>query len=242
MPGVVETTYTFVANQVITSTLMNNIIDETTFTSTALANGTLALTAGQMKVATGGITSNELAADAVTSNAIAADAVTTAKILDGNVTTAKILDGNVTTAKILDDNVTTAKIADAAITAPKLNGAQTGTAPIFGVRAWVNFNGTVVTNVGGEDRCTIRSSGNVSKVVRSATGTFVIHFSTALLNGNYAVFGITNETVLGNRSNGLNIRGTDNSLMTTTSITIDVGSASSGGAGNNSVITLSIIG
>jgi hypothetical protein len=100
MPGVVETTYTFVANQVITSTLMNNIIDETTFTSTALANGTLALTAGQMKVATGGITSNELAADAVTANAIAADAVTTAKILDANVTTAKIPDGAVTFPKL----------------------------------------------------------------------------------------------------------------------------------------------
>jgi microcystin-dependent protein len=80
MPGVVETTYTFVANQVITSTLMNNIIDETTFTSTALANGTLALTAGQMKVATGGITSNELAADAVTANAIANEAVTFEKL------------------------------------------------------------------------------------------------------------------------------------------------------------------
>ena len=150
MPGVVETTDTFAANQVITSTLMNNIIDQTTFTSTALANGTLALTAGQMKVATGGITSNELAADAVTANAIAADAVTTAKILDANITTAKILDANVTTAKILDANVTTAKIADAAITPAKLNGAQTGSDPIYGIRAFarVAANGTATRNVG----------------------------------------------------------------------------------------------
>jgi uncharacterized protein YjbI with pentapeptide repeats len=121
MAGVVETTDTFTTNQVITSTLMNNIIDQTLFTSDALANSTLALTSGKMKVATSGITSNEMGVAAITANAIAADAVTTAKILDANVTTAKILDANVTTAKILDANVTTAKIADANVTPAKLS-------------------------------------------------------------------------------------------------------------------------
>lgn len=111
MAGVVNTSDTFTTNQVITSTLMNNIIDNTFFTTDALANGTLALTANKMKVATGGITSNELAVDAVTANAIAANAVTTAKILDANVTTAKILDANVTTAKIADASITATKIA-----------------------------------------------------------------------------------------------------------------------------------
>jgi hypothetical protein len=100
MPGVVNTTDTFLANQVITSTVMNNIIDQTLFTSDAIASGnsTLALVAGKLKVGT--ITSNEMGVDAVTANAIAADAVTTAKILDANVTTAKILDANVTPAKL----------------------------------------------------------------------------------------------------------------------------------------------
>jgi hypothetical protein len=71
MPGVVETTHTFATNEVITSTLMNNIIDETLFTSDAIASGntTLALTAGKMKVGT--ITSNEMGAGSVTTNAIA---------------------------------------------------------------------------------------------------------------------------------------------------------------------------
>jgi hypothetical protein len=111
MPGVVETTDTFTTNQVITSTLMNNIIDQTLFTSDAIASGntTLALVAGKLKVGT--ITSNEMGVDSVTTNAIAADAVTTAKILDANVTTAKILDDNVTTAKIADSNVTLAKLS-----------------------------------------------------------------------------------------------------------------------------------
>ena len=69
MPGVVETTHTFATNEVITSTLMNNIIDETLFTADALANTTLALTAGKMKVGT--VTSNEMGAGSVTTNAIA---------------------------------------------------------------------------------------------------------------------------------------------------------------------------
>ena len=79
MPGVVETTDTFAANQVITSTLMNNIIDQTLFTSDAIASGntTLALVAGKLKVGT--ITSNEMGVGAVTTNAIADGAVTQAK-------------------------------------------------------------------------------------------------------------------------------------------------------------------
>ena len=71
MPGVVDTSHTFATNDVVTSTLLNNIIDQTLFTSDALSNGTLALTSGKMKVATSGITSNELAANAVTTSAIA---------------------------------------------------------------------------------------------------------------------------------------------------------------------------
>jgi hypothetical protein len=83
MPGVVETTDTFTTNQVITSTLMNDIIDQTLFTSDAIVfgNSTLALVAGKLKVGT--ITSNEMG-----------------EILDANVTTAKIADSNVTLAKL----------------------------------------------------------------------------------------------------------------------------------------------
>lgn len=169
MAGVVNTTDTFTANQVITSTLMNNIIDNTFFTADALANGTLALTANKMKVATGGITSNELAADAVTANAIAADAVTTAKILDANVTPSKLANsdfGDFTVASgvaTLDNNVvTTAKIADAAITPAKLNGAQAGSDPIYGIRAFarVASNGTATRNVG------------FATISRTGTGTY----------------------------------------------------------------------
>ena len=71
-----------------------------------------------------------------------------------------------------------------------------GTAPIYACRAFVNFDGTSVTNVSGEDRCTIRSSGNVTKVVRSTTGKFVVHYTTALPNANYTVVGYDYSPIL----------------------------------------------
>ena len=137
MAGVVETTDTFLTNQVITSTAMNNIIDQTLFTSDAIVSGntTLALVAGKLKVGT--ITSNEMGVAAVTANAIAADAVTTAKILDANVTTAKILDANVTTAKILDANVTPAKLSQPLTLATAQNSTSGTSIDFTSIPSWV---------------------------------------------------------------------------------------------------------
>jgi len=157
---------TFVSGETVTPTKLNELVDLATVTAIQTAD----------------------ISDAQITTAKIADAnVTTAKIADANVTTAKIADANVTAAKIANNAVETAKINNAAITAAKLDGAQTGSAPIFGARAWVNFDGTTVTNVGGEDRCTIRANGNVSKVVRNATGDYTVHFTTAMSDANYAI-------------------------------------------------------
>jgi hypothetical protein len=116
--------------------------------------------------------------------------------LDANVTNAKLASdidasklttGTLPADRIGSSAITTARINDAAITAAKLNGTQTGSAPIYGCRAWVNFDGTTVTNVGGENRCTISASGNVSKVVRNGTGDYTVHFTTAMEDAAYAV-------------------------------------------------------
>lgn len=55
-----------------------------------------------------------------------------------------------------------------------------GSAPIFGARAWVNFDGLTGT---------IRSSGNIASVVRNGVGDYTITFTTAMPNANYAVIG-----------------------------------------------------
>ena len=80
-----------------------------------------------------------------------------------------------------------------------------GTAPIYACRAFANFDAndtssanplsfsnTNATNHGasnsaGETLCAIRSSGNISKVERVATGKYKVVFTTALPNANYAV-------------------------------------------------------
>ena len=57
-----------------------------------------------------------------------------------------------------------------------------GTAPIFGVRAWVNFEGRTTNG-----NCTIRSSGNVTSVARTAAGKYTVTFATAMQDANYVV-------------------------------------------------------
>jgi hypothetical protein len=81
-----------------------------------------------------------------------------------------------------NSSVITADIADAAITAAKMSGAQSGSAPIYGARAWVNFNGTGTV--------AIRASGNVSSITDNGTGNYTVNFTTAMADVNYCpVFG-----------------------------------------------------
>jgi hypothetical protein len=77
-----------------------------------------------------------------------------------------------------DSSIVTADIADAAITAAKMSGAQNGSAPIYGARAWVNFNGTGTV--------AIRASGNVSSITDNGTGDYTVNFTTAMSDANFA--------------------------------------------------------
>ena len=87
-------------------------------------------------------------------------------------------------------------LPDGIIKAAELDGAQTGTAPIYGCRAWVNFNGTgtIGTNQ------TIRASGNVTSVLKNGTGDYTITFTTAMPDANYCVvaMGKAGGTTYGN--------------------------------------------
>lgn len=64
--GAVDTTYTFTATDTITSTKMNNIIDQTTMTGDAIIGTTLEVASGKLKVRAAGITANEIAAGQIT--------------------------------------------------------------------------------------------------------------------------------------------------------------------------------
>jgi hypothetical protein len=89
-----------------------------------------------------------------------------------------------------DSTVTTAEIADASVTAAKMSGAQSGSAPIYGARAWVNFNGTGTV--------AITASGNVSSITDNAVGDYTVNFTTAMSDANYSFFGNGSNTTNAN--------------------------------------------
>jgi hypothetical protein len=163
-------------------------MSQTQIQTTGLTDSSVTTT----KIADEAVTASKLRDDAttdanraVTTNHIRDNAVTTAKIADNAVTTAKIADNAVTSAKIPNGAIGTTEIADANITAAKLSGAQTGDAPIYGCRAWVNFDGRGEVSTDQS----IRGSGNVSRVRKNADGDYTVFFTTAMPDQNYAVLG-----------------------------------------------------
>jgi len=247
MPGAIDTSYTFTATDVITSTKMNNILDQSTITTTAIIGTTLAVATGKLSVAAGGITSNEMGANAVTLNSIADGVITNVKInASAAIDLSKLATGalpaaiTIASANIVDGTIVAADIASAAITASKLDGAQTGTAPIYGVRAYVVFdasrNAAGTTDSLNTTRFLI-SSGNVTSVTKTASGAFTVAFTTALPNADYAYFGTSRDQ----GSSEILVFRTDGGTKTTTTfqlVTIDRG----GGAANPADCSLAFIG
>lgn len=93
-----------------------------------------------------------------------------------------------TGASLADTNsVATAAIQNAAITPAKMSGVQSGSAPVYGARAWCVFDGTLT----GTNAPT--AGGNVTSVTRNATGDYTINFTTALPDANYAVSGFAGK-------------------------------------------------
>ena len=75
--------------------------------------------------------------------------------------------------------------------------ATTGTAPVFGVRAWVNFDSlrdtTGALSTANTNRL-IRGSGNVSSVLRNSSGDYTITFTLPMPSANYTMNGTASST------------------------------------------------
>tara|TARA_R100000734_G_scaffold3130_1_gene2927 strand:+ start:5094 stop:6695 length:1602 start_codon:yes stop_codon:yes gene_type:complete len=158
----------------------------------SLDGGTLALGAGGLSVAAGGIGSTELASNAVSAAKIASNAVETAKIADDAVTAAKIADAAVDSARLASNAVTTVKIADANVTAAKLNfmasyetlSAGDGSATTFDASAAADATmlggaivfrnglamGLVESSPSGQDQYTLSATGGSGGVLRVTFG------------------------------------------------------------------------
>ena len=102
--------------------------------------------------------------------------ITANSVILGNGSSA--LSGNLvapsTSGNILTSNGTTWTSA----AAPTGITATTGSAPYYGARAWVNFNGTGAV--------AIRGSENVSSITDNGTGDYTVNFTTAMPDANYA--------------------------------------------------------
>lgn len=68
-------------------------------------------------------------------------------------------------------------VANSALVKTALNAS--GSAPIYGVRAWVSFDGTGTP--------AIAASGNVTSITDNGTGDYTINFTTAMPDADYAV-------------------------------------------------------
>lgn len=69
-------------------------------------------------------------------------------------------------------------LPDGIITTAELASGQTGSAPSYSARAWVNFNGTGTVAING--------AGNVGSITDNAVGNFTVNMTTALPDTNYA--------------------------------------------------------
>ena len=88
---------------------------------------------------------------------------------------------NSTQVLTLPDNTgTLVSTASTGVVSPAmLNGNQSGSAPIYGCRAWCNFDGTLTgTNAP-------RAGGNVTSVTRNSVGDYTVNFTTAMPDANY---------------------------------------------------------
>lgn len=98
---------------------------------------------------------------------------------------------------------------------------QTGSAPFYSARAWVNFNGTGTV--------AIRASGNVSSITDNGTGDYTVNFTNAMPDEKYAV------NVTGYGASGA---GGDGSVTSTTSGDVRIWMHSMSGSGG---VDLSIV-
>lgn len=164
---------TFADGDQVTSTKLNNLVDSATFvagSSGTTDDATLEVAgSGRLQVKT--IQTGNIANSAVTTAKIADSNVTTAKIADDAVTNDKIADNAIQQAQMADNSVGTAEIINANVTAAKLSGAQSGNAPIFGVRAWGTIDVTAPSISHGSGLASVSGSFGSYTVVLSESWT-----------------------------------------------------------------------
>jgi hypothetical protein len=120
---------------------------------------------------------------------------------------------------ILNGTTGVSNVQSGVIQPEDLTGNQTGDAPIYGCRAWVNFDGTRnVTDTGASTNgqpVKIRASGNVTSVTKNGAGDYTVNFITAMEDVNYSISGSVGT---GSSGRGLIVNNNYNGENSTTGI------------------------
>jgi hypothetical protein len=90
--------------------------------------------------------------------------------------------GDTGASAVADGAVTNTKLAAGAVTPDKLSGGQSGSAPVYGCRAWGCLNGTSAT---------ILAAANIASIVRNGTGNYTVTFTVPMQDANYCA--VTNS-------------------------------------------------
>ena len=191
------------------STVKTNVLTSQSGTTITVPTGKVLTVTDAAGLTVNGVAPlTSIANDAVTTVKILDANVTTVKILDANVTTAKIANNAITLAKMAGGTdgqiITYDASGDPVQVGPGTSGqvltsAGAGAPPTFAAaagggsdtslsnlsatgenkvaQAWVNFNGVSFG---------VRDSFNVSSVTDNGTGEYVVNFTAAMANVNYA--------------------------------------------------------
>lgn len=191
--GVITTGETFSSGDQVTSTKLNDIANQATFTSAAdtTDNATLTVSGGKLKVKDDGIATTQLATDAVetvnikdlqvTTAKLAADSVEFAKMQ--NISTAKVIgrttagSGDPEEVSILDEDNMATDSNTALATQQSIKAYVDAEVPAAAIqlKAKCSFDGTQAspTAVGGF---------NIASVSKTTTGDYTVTFTSAITN------------------------------------------------------------
>ena len=200
-----------------TSAELNLLDGATTATSTTIADGDRVIVndAGTMKQVamtdlatyfTGDITTvGALDSGSITSGFGAIDNGSSNITTTGTVSFGTLTDATTSVTSIKDEDDMSSDDASALATQQSIKAyvddksiTQTsGSAPYYGARAWVNFEGSA-------SGATIRGSQNVASVTRNGAGRYTVTLTTAMSDTNYAVLvnAMQNDLLSGVRFHG----------------------------------------
>lgn len=203
----VNTGYTWASGNTVSAGLLNQSVNSATVSGIVNADIDAEAAIDPSKLGTGALP--------------AGITVSSTNIVDGTIVNADInTSAAIAYSKLnLSNSIVAGDIASSAITATKLNGAQTGSAPIYGCRAWVNFDGTKDTTGAASTANTnrqIRASGNVSGVLRNGAGDYTITFTTAMPDANYITIGAASSSA----GEGMTVNAPHSTAPTTSSVRI----------------------